>query len=258
MKPFIIFWGQKYSSYNISIMVGIILAICLFCKIEKNISNAEKDDIVSILGLTMVFGILSAILGNKILHFISWDDFKEHLFQFTGMTFFCGLMGGLLFFVIAYGILCRDFGKVFSALNVMIPYFIVAQMFGRLGCLLGGCCYGKPTEHVWGMQYPKNSYAFLQYGNQKLYPVPIMEICLLLLILICTVTIFKNVKFMSYLLMYSAGRFFIEYFRGDNRGNIYMGLSPSQRICIMVFIVTVIVKGISCYCSKRNSIIKEG
>lgn len=183
MKPFITVLGQKYSSYNTAVMAGIILAFCLFCKFEKSISSAEKDNVISILGLNLVMGFLSAMLGDKLLHFHSWKDFTENLFRFTGMTFICGFLGGLIFFTVSYGILCRDIRKIYPALNAITPYFILAQIFGRTGCLMGGCCFGRPTDSICGIQYPENSFAFKVYGNQKLYPFPVMEICLLLLIL---------------------------------------------------------------------------
>lgn len=252
MKPFIIVLGQKYSSYNVSIMVGIIFALCLFLKFEKNISSAEKDNIISIMGLNIVFGFLSAAVGDKIMHFDLWSDFKEHLFHFTGMTFLCGFIGGFFFFLIVYGAMCRSAGKIYAALNAVVPYFILAQIFGRLGCLLGGCCFGKPTDGIYGIQYPKGSYAFSIYGNRKLYPTPVMEMCLLFMILLCAVLLFKKAKFICYILMYSMGRFFIEFFRGDNRGNVYQGLSPSQRICMAAFLAVAISAGIFKLCKKRE------
>lgn len=141
MKSSFFILGQEYSSYNISIMIGIILAICLFNKFERSIVPAEKDNIISIIGITLVVSFLSAILGNKLLHFQSWNNFKTHLFQFTGMTFICGLIGGFICFTFIYSILYKSISKTYTALNIITPYFIIAQIWGRIGCLLGGCCY---------------------------------------------------------------------------------------------------------------------
>ncbi len=254
MKPFLTVLGQKYSSYNIAVMAGIVLAFCLFCKFEKSISSAEKDDIISIMGLNLAAGFVSAVLGDKLLHFHSWNDFREHLFRFTGMTFICGLIGGFVFFIVSYGIACRDIRKIYPALNAITPYFITAQMFGRFGCLMGGCCFGRPSDSAWCIRYPQNSYAFQVYGDKQLYPFPVMEICLLLLILIFTVKVFRNARFICYILMYTSGRFFLEYFRGDNRGNMYGSLSPSQGICMLLFITVIFVSGVyACIVRKKFS-----
>lgn len=122
--------GRNIPAIIYLFIIGIIFAVYLFYKHEKSISLEEKDDIVSILGLNVVIGFLFANLGDKLLHFQSWEDFREHLFKFTGMTFICGFMGGLLFFVVSYGIMCKDIAKVSVALNAMVPYFVLAQVFG--------------------------------------------------------------------------------------------------------------------------------
>lgn len=150
-------------------MVGIIFAILAFYKWEKKIPATEKDTIISIVGVDLVVGFFSAFLGNKLLHFQTWEAFREHFFEFTGMTFLCGLIGSILFFVAVYYIVYRDWKKLYRTLNSITPYFILAQIWGRIGCFLGGCCFGKPTDGIFGVRYPENSYAFLKYGDAKLY-----------------------------------------------------------------------------------------
>lgn len=243
MLPQITIFGQKYSSYNLAIMVGIIFAILAFYKWEKKIPATEKDTIISIVGVDLVVGFFSAFLGNKLLHFQTWEAFREHFFEFTGMTFLCGLIGSILFFVAVYYIVYRDWKKLYRTLNSITPYFILAQIWGRIGCFLGGCCFGKPTDGIFGVRYPENSYAFLKYGDAKLYPAPVLEIVWLLFMLFCMqfIKICRQEKVICYFCMYLPGRFMIEFFRGDNRGNILWGISPSQRICLGILLIMAIL-----------------
>lgn len=126
-------FGQKYSSYNLAIMLGIIFAILAFYKWEKAIPSTEKDTMISIVGVDLVVGFFSAFLGNKLLHFQTWEAFREHFFEFTGMTFLCGLIGSILFFAAVYYMVYRDWEKLYRTLNSITPYFILAQIWGRIG-----------------------------------------------------------------------------------------------------------------------------
>jgi len=45
-------------------------------------------------------------------------------------------------------------------LDVLAIGLMAALMFGRIGCFLNGCCYGKPTDLPWGVHFPYGSYAY--------------------------------------------------------------------------------------------------
>lgn len=238
MIPEISILGQKYSSYNLSIIVGIIFVIGIFSKYEKSVEEREKDNVISLMGITLLVSFLSAILGDKLMHFTTWSEFKNQFFKLSGMTFIWGFIGGVAFFFIGYTIMCKSIQNTLKIMNVLTPYFIIGQMFGRLGCLLGGCCYGKPSDHFIGLTYPENSPAFLEYGKQNLYPTPLMEIGWLLVILLCCQKVknLENKKVMTYFVMYPIGRFVLEFFRGDDRGTGYLGMSPSQTVCVAMLV----------------------
>src|SRR5215813_451306 len=40
-------------------------------------------------------------------------------------------------------------------LDALAPAGILALAIGRLGCFLGGCCYGRPTALPWGVVFPE-------------------------------------------------------------------------------------------------------
>src|SRR5215471_13263601 len=46
----------------------------------------------------------------------------------------------------------------------------LGTMFGRIGCFLNGCCYGRPTGLPWGVVFPHDSFATLEFGNQPVHP----------------------------------------------------------------------------------------
>ena len=61
----------------------------------------------------------------------------------SGFVVFGGIIGGIL-----TGFLyCRIKGLIFfKYADVILPSVALAQGFGRIGCFLAGCCYGKETE----------------------------------------------------------------------------------------------------------------
>ncbi|MEJ2705179.1 MAG: prolipoprotein diacylglyceryl transferase, partial [Sedimentisphaerales bacterium] len=45
-------------------------------------------------------------------------------------------------------------------LDVLAIGLMLALMFGRIGCFLNGCCYGRPTHLPWGVRFPYDSFAY--------------------------------------------------------------------------------------------------
>lgn len=233
------FFGLELYTYNVLIIVGIVVGMITFLKSSKAyLSENEQNDIIMILGFVLPISFISAILGNKIQHFTSIKCFYDIFFTYTGMSFLCGLLGGAVSFSLFYRMIFKNFNRLFLVLNCMTPSFIIGQMCGRLGCFLGGCCYGKPSKMIFALAYPYGSFPYSVYGNQRLIPVQLLEIIMLLFILGSIKFIRISNCFMFYLKVYFAGRFVLEFLRGDDRGNyLFRYLSPSQCICILGLLI---------------------
>ena len=124
-------------------------------------------------------------------------------------------------------------------LPLAVPFFCFAHAWGRLGCFFAGCCFGTPTDSFLGVQFPDASPACDAHGPVPVHPTQLYELVLLVAMgftLHFAVPAAHRVSL--YLLVYGAGRFVIEFFRGDNRGSLDLlpSLSPSQHICLL-FIV---------------------
>ena len=114
--------------------------------------------------------------------------------------------------------------------------------FGRIGCFLGGCCYG--IECDFGFVYEN---ALVESANGvRRFPVQLVEsgfeFLLFALILFMFIKgIQKHRLFLWYLFIYSIGRFILEIFRGDEYRGFVGFLSTSQFISVFIFAVSLIL-----------------
>lgn len=153
--------------------------------------------------------------------------------QFSGITFYGGLLGAVISLIFSIVITKENTNHTVEEwLSILTVPFIVFHICGRMGCFLGGCCYGKSTNSIIGLYFPDNPEHGIYHYGMKCYPTQLFEVAFLIVILAVTVKVKK--KFEVYLLLYAAARFIVEFFRGDDRGYILKGISPAQMISIII------------------------
>ena len=166
-----------------------------------------------------------------------------------GLTYYGGFLGASL---AAWFQLRKDrfpFWKAADMAGMVIP---IGLAFGRIGCFLGGCCFGQPHEGPLGVSFPSYSPASLAQARDGLlsstrlsslpvHPTQLYEAwgCLLLSILLITAVgpkkRYDGQVFVGFVAGYALLRFVLEFFRADDRG-LWLGdtLSTSQLIAIPV------------------------
>ncbi|HUR19651.1 MAG TPA: prolipoprotein diacylglyceryl transferase family protein, partial [Vicinamibacterales bacterium] len=119
----------------------------------------------------------------------------------------------------------------------------LGHVVGRFGCLLAGCCYGRPTDVPWAITFT-DPLAAQNVGTPlgiPLHPTQMYDAGAELIIL--AVLLFTERKgkpfagrtFWLYLLLYGISRFIIEFYRGDpNRDTVMAGLSTSQFVSLLL------------------------
>ena len=117
--------------------------------------------------------------------------------------------------------------------DCFVPGVALAQGFGRIGCFLAGCCFGKPTDSIFGVVFPAGSAA---PAGVPLWPVQLFSAAGDLLLAGTLLLLEKKRRgdgllTGAYLLLYSVGRFLIEFLRADPRGAVGI-LSTSQFIAL--------------------------
>ena len=107
-----------------------------------------------------------------------------------------------------------------SYFDLIMPSVAIAQGFGRIGCFLAGCCYGRETQSALGVIFPQGS---LAPAGVKLLPTQLFSsvgdfLIAGILIWFSSKSKTKGNTGALYLLLYGIGRFGIEFLRNDERG----------------------------------------
>jgi len=224
--------------YGLMIVIGMIAAY-LVSKYRAKRMNINTDHIDSL----AIWGILGGVVGAKIMY---WLTQIENIIQnprillniADGFVVYGGIIGGVL----AGYLYCRHKKILFlQYLDLIIPTIALAQGFGRIGCFLAGCCYGLETTGSCYVVFP--SYSFAPAGV-PLIPTQLISSGLDFLLFVILILYAKRKKAEGqvaalYMVLYSAGRFVLEFFRGDLIRGSVGALTTSQFISIWVFVIGV-------------------
>lgn len=228
-----------FTVYGYGLMIAIgILAAYVTAEYRARKLKMEYDQIAYI----AIWCVLGGFAGAKILFWITeWKAIlgKPIIILQTisdGFVVYGGIIGGILTGYLYSRVKKLDFRQYF---DLIIPSIALAQGFGRIGCLLAGCCYGCRTNSIFSITFHDSDFA---PNNVALVPTQIYA-CVLDFLLFAFLLFYSKHKKADgqvaavYLIYYSIGRFILEFFRGDlERGNVGI-FSTSQFIGIFVCIV---------------------
>ncbi len=238
MYPIIHLFGLKIYTFNVCVILAVVVSVLFFIHQTKNVLEAAvQDTCIALFGADIPFIIAGAILHNKIAYASSLWDFVHLLHRNTGIAFFGGFIGGFVGFVILYQIMLRHKLPMRELMNLLAPPIMLGHSIGRIGCLMGGCCFGKPF--LLGVRFAEGTPAYQMYGAQTLFPSQLIEAFALGAMFICSQKM-KEHQAEFYLISYSVIRFLLEFMRGDNRGNSGFLLSPAQLIAVFITFLSVV------------------
>lgn len=232
--------NMSINTYGFMIAIGIIAAILIGIVRGKR-RNMSEDVILDI----AIYGVLGGVLGAKLLYIIvEWQKIFSGALTIkdilvNGFVVYGGIIGGVL---TAY-IYCRIKKiKFMPYFDLLVPSVAIAQGFGRIGCLCAGCCYGAPAQGAFSIVFQHSPFA---PNGVPLYPTQIMSSLGdfafgIILILFARKKRKDGQTAGLYLILYSIGRFLIEFLRGDERGSVF-ALSTSQFICIFIIVAGIAV-----------------
>jgi phosphatidylglycerol:prolipoprotein diacylglycerol transferase len=255
MYPYELFFGLDL--YTILITVGVV-ACLLLLRLQgdwRDLRAKHQNFLLTLVPLAVILGYVAAVLIQGLYNIAALGEYR--IDAATGSTFFGGLLGGVVVFLSLYfGVGHFRFHDGYhkthfrDLLDLAPACITVAHGFGRLGCLMAGCCHGARTD-AW-------------YGVETIYPgyrvVPIQLFEALFLFALTGVLLFLMKRGLRhqmpiYMLGYGAWRFLIEYARADDRGETIVSfLSPSQLFALLLMLGGVALLGVEMYLDRRAKV----
>ncbi len=192
--------------------------------------------------------------ARAVCHPKSADCWAWAKFWAGGLTYYGGLIGAS---GAAWFILKRDgfpFWKAADMAGFAIP---LGLAFGRMGCLLAGCCFGSTCTLPWAIAFPGRSAASDEQFRDHLLPsadmwslpvhptqvyeaVASLAISAFCMLFVSPRKRYDGQVFVAFVVLYAAARFLLEFLRRDDRGG-FAGLSTSQGIGLALAAMALVV-----------------
>lgn len=231
-----LFYIGRFGVHGYGLMIGIGFILALFLGEYRAKKKGMKEEAIIDLAIIAAVG---GFLGAKILYIIvSLKEFLQNPLAVIGSEGFV-VYGGIISGVLCCMLYCKVKKlKFLDYFDIVMPEVALAQAFGRIGCFLAGCCYGRETTSRFGVVFPEGG---LAPAGVKLIPTQLISSAGDFLIMIVLLLYYRknkkdgtpgNVGFL-YMLLYGVGRFLVEFLRNDNRGGAWM-FSTSQWISMLI------------------------
>jgi phosphatidylglycerol:prolipoprotein diacylglycerol transferase len=254
MHPILLDLGRfQIRSYGFMLAISFLLAIWLAGRRAKKFGVDPQK----ILDLSVII-ILAAVVGSRLLYVVfHMEQYSNPLDMFAlwqgGATFYGGFilaMAASLWWVQKNNL---DF---LTVADIVSPTIGLGLVFTRVGCLLSGCCYGKPTTHAWGLVFPPDSpagaasaltAARMGVDHVALHPTQAYSslkglIIFVVLLALAPVLRKRGSTFGLFLVLYGVGRFIIDFFRFyEENARVMMGLSFNQAISIGLIVIGLVL-----------------
>ncbi len=229
------FLGQQrlVAGYGLMVALGVLVGLGMVIAL----AHRRRLDIINTV-LVALIAIGAGLLGSYLLFLITIipDAIENPAALLTGGLVF---YGGPLAAVPAGVIAARRMGIApLKMVDVAAPALALGHACGRMGCFLGGCCFGCATTSPLSVVFT-HPLAPAAHPAIARHPVQMYEALFLLTAAVIMLTLWRRTRgdgrqALGYLLAYTVWRFVIEIFRDDVvRGFVIPGwITTSQAISI--------------------------
>ncbi|WP_437187126.1 prolipoprotein diacylglyceryl transferase [Planctomicrobium sp. SH668] len=248
--------------YGVMVLIGFTCALSFACHRAKQV-GIDPEVIMD----SAFWILISGVAGGRLAFLIQYHDsvflpgmsipqmaLASINLPDGGLVLLGALVGGGL------GVVAYFKSKKLSALefcDLLIPAVFIGVGFGRIGCLLNGCCFGDRCELPWAIYFPEGTTTysilalrgFLPEGTpwtMPLHPTQIYSSIDGFLLAIVTAIFYWYRRYPGDNLavgcmLYSITRFMIEFLRSDEMGQLGTGLTISQLYSIGIFTLGLIL-----------------
>jgi len=231
--PLLISWPFPIYTYGVVLALAFVVAIGLAWR-RGPVVGIDQGTVLDAALVVVVGSLAGARLLYIVLYpaqFPTWTEWFA--IQRGGLVFYGGLLGA-----VAGVILLTAWRRIalLDLADLAAPCVAWGQAIGRLGCLMHGCCYGAACSWPWGMVFPSLGDGIVRHPTQ-LYEALFTAILGTILTWALAHRPWRGAAWGGYVCIYAVFRFFVEFFRADDRGGLFTPwqLSISQAIAVGVF-----------------------
>ena len=241
--------------YGVIIAIGMLIGVSFILKEAKRV-GFDEDKFLDICIITIVVGVIGARLYYVIF---AWDYYKDNPLAALnirqgGLAIYGGVLAGIACVYTICKVKKLDFLKV---VDVAIFGVIIGQIFGRWGNFFNREVFGQYTDGLFAMLLPIdsirsssdvtaemlenlvqiNGVSYISVHPTFLYESLWNLGLLIFLLLTRKKKKFDGYVFFTYLIVYGAGRFWIEGVRTDQLKLWGTNLAVSQLIAAICVVV---------------------
>ena len=140
-------------------VIGFLAAVTIIRHLSRDITPHPQ-----LITNAALYSLITGVVGSRLFYVV------HHFDQFQGrgtLALFAVWNGGLellggvipaivvIFFYLRYHKL-----PIRKYLDILAIGLMLALVFGRIGCFLNGCCFGKPVKLPWAVRFPYGSFAY--------------------------------------------------------------------------------------------------
>jgi phosphatidylglycerol---prolipoprotein diacylglyceryl transferase len=231
--------GLTIHWYGVLVALGFLIGLWLASR--RGLRSGISPERIMDIGPWLIVG---TIVGARTLHVISyWDEefagkpLREiFMVQKGGLVYYGGLIGATL-----GGIIYLLWKKLplWKFADALTPSIAFGYVLGRIGCLMNGCCYGRPCDMPWAIRFPAEHAT----RGVPVHPTQIYDSLLSLLFWGLLEWLYRRKRFdgqifATYLIGYAFLRSFVEFFRGDYTTHYLGGWATPAHLVSIVTLAT--------------------
>lgn len=238
MRPVLLeFYGFEIHSYGLMLAIAFLIGIFgLKALIGKKRLDVSFDAVIDLAMWVLIGAIVGARLAYIITDYRYFLNFPLEIFKINsgGLAFHGGLIGG---FGAGYWFTRVKQIPTWQLADLAAPMIALGYALVRVGCLLNGCCYGKPSALPWALRCASGD-SLLRHPTQ-LYSLIGSLILAFILFKLRNHKQFSGFLFLLYIGLYSVLRFGVEFFREGPM--VFPWLSLAQGVCLFLGLFALIL-----------------